>query len=182
MQGETCHRGSSSSFIFLLVHSHLTYKWLFFVVHHRCVLLLVACLFFYTLNFLFDILLRDSLAILGFTKQRGMVNFLLSMRDEHFLLRYVLANMCWSRFLLTCPLNKIIFMSLRNPSAVLDSPRPGRIMNFRSSVCISFIIDHLTFIHHRSPCCRPPSTIATPRYHSQPTPALAFTIDRCAFI
>ena len=155
---------------------------IFFVVHHRCVLLLVACLFFYTLNFLFDILLRDSLAILGFTKQRGMVNFLLSMRDEHFLLRYVLANMCWSRFLLTCPLNKIISMSLRNPSAVLDSPRPGRIMNFRSSVCISFIIDHLTFIHHRSPCCRPPSTIATPRYHSQPTPALAFTIDRCAFI
>ena len=67
-------------------NTHLTFrrwgrrKW----VLSDLALLLVACLFFLTLNFLFDILLRDSLAILGFTKKRGMVNFLLSMRNEHF--------------------------------------------------------------------------------------------------
>ena len=74
------------------------------------------------------------------------------------------------------------FMSLRNHSAVLDSPRPGRIMNFWSSISFSFTIDHFAFIYHRSPRCRQPSTIATPRCHSPSTPALAFTIDRCAFI
>ena len=47
----------------------------------------------------------------------------------------------------------------------------------------SFItIEHFAFIYHRSPRCRQPSTIATPRCHSQSTPALAFTIGRCAFI
>ena len=91
-------------------------------------------------------------------------------------------NICGWRFFFASALSMTSFVSLRNHLAVLDSPRPGRIMNFWSSISLSFTIDHIAFIHHRSPRCRQPSTIATPRCHSQSTPALAFTIDRCAFI
>ena len=165
-----------------------------------------------------------------------MVDFRSSTSMDHFHLRYILANISWWRFLLTCPLSMIISMSLRDHVAILDFPRQGRLVDFWSSTffdhfhhgifwqCFlnifvhqctkyamlyvsqesvscrlgfaetrpdheflvfyfSFItIEHFAFIYHRSPRCRQPSTIATPRCHSQSTPALAFTIDRCAFI
>ena len=76
----------------------------------------------------------------GFHEETRDGQFFIVDAQWAFLLRYVLANMCWWRFLLTSPLSKIISMSLRNPSAVLDSPRPGRIMNFRSSVSFSITI------------------------------------------
>jgi len=53
-------------------------------------------------------LLRNSLAILGLPKQREMVNFLLSMRHEHFL--------------------------LRNPSAILGFPKQREMVNFLLSM------------------------------------------------